>query len=128
MRRLPPEWHLLRGNPSKRAHLPGPAFEIPETLPPAPPYLSPEAAEEWRTTGEQLLRIGALSTLELSLFAVYCETAAQWRQAIAAADAAEPNSKEAMVLRRVERTNCQVMMRLAKCFGMSPAARARIAG
>ena len=33
MRDSPAEWHLLRGNPSKRAHLPGPAFEIPETLP-----------------------------------------------------------------------------------------------
>jgi phage terminase small subunit len=73
---------LLRGNPSKRAINRGePAPEIPATVPEPPDFLMPSAKDEWHRLAEGLHRIGLLTALDASAFAVYCQTFARWQQA-----------------------------------------------
>ena len=67
-----PKLKLLKGNPGKRA-IPNtiePAQAI--VLPAAPEWLPGGAAQEWRRTGERLLRYNLVTELDEAAFAAYC--------------------------------------------------------
>jgi phage terminase small subunit len=81
-RPTPTHLKLLRGNPSKRPiNKDEPAPEIPAAIPEPPDFLMPSAKDEWHRLAEGLRRLGLLTTLDTSVFAVYCETFARWKQA-----------------------------------------------
>jgi P27 family predicted phage terminase small subunit len=91
------------------------------------------ARETWRTIGGELLRLGVLGEADLATFAVYCQTAARWRQAEEAMRDREnspdlPARAAAMpLLARTARRACDDMMRLAGEFGLTPISRKRLA-
>jgi P27 family predicted phage terminase small subunit len=138
----PTHLKLIRGNPGRRPlNKNEPQPTIAETVPDAPAWLSSFACDEWCERAPELHRLGLLTSLDLSLFAGYCESYSQWRQAqellaqMAKKDAvtngllvrgangtATPNP-----LLKVSRLAAQHMLRLASEFGLSPVARSRIA-
>lgn len=78
-RPLPPNVHLLRGNPSKK-----PLAELVDALHPeieipgCPPHLLPEARKEWRRITPELERYGLISKLDRAALALYCQAWARW--------------------------------------------------
>ena len=126
MRRLPDNIHVLKGNPSKRRHLPGIAPEIPEKTPDPPGFLSEAAAAEWRRLAAELVRCGLLTGLDIAAFAVYCQSFGTWVAATEAA--AEGTDEERRVLAGVARGAMRDMVRYARLFGMTPSSRAGVVG
>ena len=127
MRRLPPNVHELRGNPSKRRHLRGIAPEIPQTVPDPPSFLTAVAGEEWRRLAPELCRLGLLSALDTMPLAVYCQAFATWRVAMeAAAEDVAPDERR--VLARIARDSARDMVRYARTFGMTPSSRFAVTG
>jgi P27 family predicted phage terminase small subunit len=75
---VPLELRLARGNPSKRPIPRTPrAARLPEP-PPPPDWLGPLARQEWLRLSPELTRLGLLTTLDLSVFAVVCTTIGHW--------------------------------------------------
>ena len=73
----PTHLKLLQGNPGKRplnTSEPKPPVE----LPPPPDHLSDVAKQEWQHMGEQLVKLGLLTTIDRSAFAAYCVVYARW--------------------------------------------------
>jgi P27 family predicted phage terminase small subunit len=110
------------------------------TCPAAPDFLDAYAREEWQRTAPILFNLGLLTKVDTALFAVYCSTYAQWRSAtelLAEAAAADPETHGLLVERDsglianpligVARRAANDMLRVAGEFGMTPAARSRIA-
>jgi P27 family predicted phage terminase small subunit len=139
---IPSHLKLLRGNPGHQKlnrREPQPARG--KQCPPPPEFLDDDAKAEWRRVGPHLWRLGLLTPIDASLFAVYCAYCAQWRQALAAiaADAAADPDTHGLVVPTKEgapRVNPMIkiagtmaaeMVRVAAQFGMTPASRARIA-
>ena len=128
MQKLPENVHRLRGFPGKRRPKPEITPEIPKKAPEPPSFLSPTAAQEWARVAPELTRLGLLSVLDMQPFAAYCESFATWRIATeAAADVMAPVD-EARVLLRIAREAAKDMLRIAKAFGLTPNARASVAG
>jgi P27 family predicted phage terminase small subunit len=125
MRRIPPELHVLRGNPGKRAVFPGPRPETPETVPEPPPFLEGYAAEEWRRIAPELYRLRLLTVLDVAPLAAYCESFKTWREATEVGASAEPEAKR--LLDKIARDACKTMVRFGGHFGLSPASRGKIA-
>ena len=137
-RPTPTHLRLLRGNPSKRAINRGePAPEIPATVPEPPDFLMPSAKDEWHRLAEGLHRIGLLTALDASAFAVYCQTFARWQQAEQML--ADPENGGLTIktstgspmmnpLLRIAISSACDMIRFAAEFGLSPAARSRVSG
>jgi P27 family predicted phage terminase small subunit len=76
---LPPNVHMLRGNPSKLS-----AGQLMDSLQPeieipgCPPHLLPEARKEWRRITPELQRYGLISKLDRGALALYCQAWARW--------------------------------------------------
>jgi P27 family predicted phage terminase small subunit len=117
---------LLRGNPGKRPIRPEPQPEQPPTPPEPPDFLSAYARNEWRRVAPELHRLGLLTSLDAGVLSAYCQCYSRWRtteEFLAAMDAdARPKA-----LVRIAAQAARDMVRYAQQFGMTPAARARIA-
>ena len=135
---VPTNLRILRGNPSKRPirdePQPARSVEVPEP----PRFLTGYAADEWHRTAPALHALGLLTTLDVNVLAVYCQSYARWRTAeeelakmvntptggllIRSADGPRVNP-----LARIARDAGAAMVAYASQFGLGPAARARVA-
>jgi P27 family predicted phage terminase small subunit len=140
-RPLPTNLHVLRGNPSKKPIRPEPQPTRPAEMPDAPSFLVGYACDEWRRVVPELHRLGLLTVLDVAPLAAYCRAYHTWRTAIEALhDMAkrDPVAAGLMVksgsggpmqnpLVLTARQAANDMVRYAGEFGMTAAARARIA-
>jgi P27 family predicted phage terminase small subunit len=131
----------LRGNPGKRAMKPEPQPERPPTCPSAPSYLAPYARAEWERIAPQLFNLGLLTVLDISPLAAYCSAFATWQsasEALARMAANDRHSSGQLVRNKYGDVNTNPLLNIARKaaadvvqfgsqFGLSPAARARIA-
>jgi P27 family predicted phage terminase small subunit len=131
---------LLKGNPGKRPlneNEPQPA--IPENCPKPPSFLSGHGLDMWWELAPELYRLRLLSMLDVAPLAAFCVSYARWReseellQRLAVGDPMHgllikhENTVEVNPLVSVSRKAAEQMIRIAGEFGMSPAARTRIA-
>lgn len=110
-------------------------------VPEPPAYLSAYAREEWHRAAPELWHLGVLTTIDTTMFAAYCETYAHWRTAeekLAGMAARDPVTDGLLIrtiagdarqnpLVRIARNAAADLLMFAGQFGMTPAARARIA-
>jgi P27 family predicted phage terminase small subunit len=131
---------LLRGNPARR---PIPAEvepQGPEQLPQPPSFLSDDAKAEWHRLIAELVRLRLVTTIDTSLFAVYCESYAHWKVSVETLNrmgAKDPVTAGLLIkdrdgprqnpLVRIVRNAAAHMVHCASQFGLGPIARARIA-
>jgi P27 family predicted phage terminase small subunit len=126
----PTHLKLLQGNPGKRrlnAHEPKPDMEMPVV----PDHLSEGAKAEWTRAGEQLHRLGLLTSIDRSAFSAYCVLWARW------VDAEEALKKTGPVVRSpggypmlspyytVANQSLSQMRTYLTEFGMTPSSRSR---
>jgi len=82
MPKKPTVLHVLNGNPSKIKDLgknePKPAPIAPK----CPAFLSSDAKKEWKRIAPQLEKLGLLSQIDMTALAGYCESWAQWKEAV----------------------------------------------
>jgi P27 family predicted phage terminase small subunit len=132
---------LLRGNPSKRPIKAEPQPAIPDGMPEPPPHLGAYALDEWWSVGPELHRIGLLTALDLQTFGAYCQAVHHFRTANERLNAMAENdpvmrglvvktrnggvTENPLVL--MARWAANDMLAYASHFGLTPAARARIA-
>jgi len=109
-------------------------------LPMKPPFLSPEAQQEWTRVSQQLLDMGVLALIDRAALAAYCQAYGRWEQAetaLAKMAARDPVTRGMMIKTTsgnaiqnplVGSANKAMadMMRYAAEFGMTPSARTRI--
>lgn len=141
MRRTKPTvLKLIEGNRNKRP-LPKHEPKPPPGIPIPPPHLDAIALAEWKSMAVMLFDIGLLSLIDGAILAAYCVAFSRWRQAEEALAIMKAKDKVTNGL-LIKTTNGNVivsplvgvanrammmMIRCAEEFGMSPAARARIA-
>jgi phage terminase small subunit len=75
----------------------------------------------------ELHALGLLTTLDLQTFAAYCWAFGHWRETEEALAALAPDDDGARVLTRISRRASEDMVRFAGGFGMTPAARSKVA-
>jgi len=136
---------LLRGHAGKRKRKPidtaAPAAGEPASdslrvaslkVPPPPAHLDALAKAEWRRLAHELTRRGCLRNLDLSVFEGHCANYSRWRAALAAAAAhGLTYERNGVVRMRPEiriAADCEKrLLAFAGDYGMTPAARARVA-
>ena len=131
---------LLKGNPSKRPIRPEVEPQGPEQLPAPPAFLSDDAKAEWHRLIAELVRLRLVTTIDTSLFAVYCESYAHWKVSVETLNrmrAKDPVMAGLLIkdrdgprqnpLVRIVRAAGDSMLNCAAQFGLTPIARARIA-
>ena len=110
-------------------------------MPEPPPHLGAYALDEWWSTGVELYRLGLLTVVDVQAFAAYCQSVHLWRTAIEkhTAMAANDSTMAALIIKSrngnavqnplflTARQCANDMLRYAAEFGLTPAARARIA-
>ena len=130
---------ILEGNPGKQK-----LFE--EPLPPSgkpepPPHLDKYALEEWNRIAEGLYIMGVLASIDQSVLAAYCNSYSIWRHAMEELEKLRIKGGDLMALIHKTTTGAYIpqpllgvankaaadMVRYASEFGMTPAARARLA-
>ena len=140
-RPIPTHLRLLRGNPSHRPIRDDePKPVIPDNCPKPPSFVTGYAADEWARVGPELYRLGLLTVIDIAPLASYCMAYGRWRTAeetitrVAAGDHAmhgllikRENSVGINPLVNVARKAAGDMVRYAAEFGLTPAARSRIA-
>jgi P27 family predicted phage terminase small subunit len=138
---MPTHLKLLRGNPGKRPIRPEPEPVVSEQVPPPPALLTGYALDEWNRVAPELHRIRLLSVLDLQILALYCLSYKRWRdcEEVLRSMAERDPATSALLIRRRDGSvgrnpivkmsshAAQQMIAAAGHFGMSPAARARIA-
>jgi len=145
---MTPHLKVLRGNaahekPSKLENeiLPQIAANVPEP----PPFLHRYAREEWGRVATECYRLHLLTTLDVQLLAGYCEAYARWRSALEklAKMAKDDPETDGLLAERFDKNgntfhirnpllavinqSAIEMLRFAGEFGLTPAARARLA-
>ena len=139
--KIPTPLKLLRGNPGKQRIYPEPTPEPLAELPDPPPFLKLNAQTEWRRLVGQLHHMRLLTALDLPALAAFCSAYADWIEAeesLAVMAARDPLFKAKMVrgakgtfimnpLVRIAAQARLDMVRFAAEFGLTPAARSRIA-
>lgn len=137
----PTRLKVLRGNPGKQRLPDEPQPLIAPNVPDPPPFISGYAADEWWCTGEELHRLGLLTKIDVQPLAAYCFAYAQWRmaaEALAKMQANDPVMNGLIIktkygdaavnpLISIARKAAADMVRYAAEFGLTPAARSRIA-
>ena len=134
----PTRLKLLRGNPGKRKtnkREPKPRAVLRVPKPPAD--LGTVAKREWRRVARQLVKLGLLSTVDLSLLGIYCAEIQKYREA----QAFIRENGTSYVIRDkdgavkyvaqfpqvgIARGAADLARKLAAEFGFSPASRSRI--
>ena len=137
----PAHLRLLRGNPGKRAIKREPEPEIPVVVPEPPEFLTGLAMDEWYRVSVELHRLQLLTVVDVNPLAAYCAAYKRWREAEEALiDIAkrDPVTHGLIVKTRnggvmqnplvlTARQASNDMLSFATEFGMTPAARSRIA-
>lgn len=139
---LPPNVHLLRGNPSKKAFADlNDGMKPPVEAPAAPSHLTSDAKKEWKRIVPLLLAEGALAKIDMAALAVYCLHYARWRQAekkIADLNRADPDNLPGLVTKmgtgyqqssawvHLSNRSVEIMYKFLCEFGMTPSARSRV--
>jgi P27 family predicted phage terminase small subunit len=109
--------------------------------PEPPPFVTGYAAEEWWTVSVELHRMGVLTRIDIAVLAAYCHAYGQWRMAaevLARIQDKDPLMRGLVIktqygdaaqnpLINVMRKAAADMVRYASEFGLTPAARSRIA-
>jgi P27 family predicted phage terminase small subunit len=123
---------VLEGNPGKRPlnkNEPKPEKKAPK----CPTWLEAEAKKEWRRMSKTLEAIGVLTQVDASAFAGYCQAYARWKEA------EEFLSKHGTIFKTpsgyiqqvpqvsIAQTYLKIMKDFCSEFGLTPAARSRIA-
>ena len=123
---------VLQGNPGKRALPKGEPKPDSGRLPSAPRWLSDEAKREWKRLAPRLHAVGLLTEVDGLALAMLCEAFAQYMAAKTVVDS------EGMLLVSEKGNSYQhpaaglmtqargELMKWAREFGMTPAARSRI--
>src|SRR5262245_17376733 len=123
----PPVLQLLKGGSSKRKPAPPPPQPLRTELPPEPPdFLGPHAVAEWQRLAPELHRLRLLTALDVSVFAIYCSAFGHWRPAQEVL--AHAGGKDRVAWMRIAKSWGDVMLQTAALFGLTPVARARLAG
>jgi P27 family predicted phage terminase small subunit len=133
---------ILRGNPGQRRLRPEPEPAIEPACPEPPSYVTGHAAEEWRNVAPELFRMRMLTRVDTACLAAYCTSYARWRLALelltreAANDPAtrgltvkvRDGSHRRSPLVKIARDAASDMLLYAREFGLTAAARSRLAG
>ena len=121
---------LLEGTPGKRELN---QFEPKPTdgLPICPDWLTDDAKEEWERLASVMNKMGILSEVDQSAFAVYCQTWARWKEAQEHITAEGSTYETEMGIKKnpwVAIANEWQAKLLSVCgeFGMTPSSRSRI--
>ena len=132
---------LVTGNPGRR-RLPASEPKPKQSASSAPTFLSTDARTEWRRVMPMLVANGIMTGLDRAALAAYCQAYGRWAQAERAlADDATADLKARFGLLSETSNGNKIqnplvgiankaardMVRYASEFGMSPAARARVA-
>lgn len=75
----PTNLKLLEGNPGKRPIKKQPKLEIKNLK--CPIWLNKEAKKEWKRVFTLLEKMGLISEIDMTIFAMYCQNYARWKQA-----------------------------------------------
>lgn len=121
---------ILRGNPGKRPLRAEPQPTLTERAPEVPAFVDGYAADEWRRVAPELYRLGLLSMLDTGPFAAYCVAYQHWRTAeeVLSNDDHPLDAADQRRLTRIAANAARDMIKYASEFGMTPAARSRLAG
>jgi P27 family predicted phage terminase small subunit len=140
--RTPTNLRILRGNPSKRPLPEGePEPALAPDIPEPPVFLTGYARDEWWSIAPELYRLGLLTMIDISTLAAYCQAYGRWRAAeeALARMAANDQLMNGLIIKSskgdavpnplvgVSRKAAHDMIRYAGEFGLTPAARARLA-
>jgi P27 family predicted phage terminase small subunit len=137
-----PNLRLLKGNPGKRPVRSPPEPARAEDCPAPPHHLNDYAREEWQHIAPELHRLNLLTILDVSALAVYCNAAAQLRQAqeAIARMAKQDGRGYALTIKgsagnqvinpllRIARQASNDMLRYGAAFGLTPNGRLRLSG
>lgn len=128
----PTELRKLQGNPGKRALPKGEPRPGAGKMPSAPRWMNDEAKREWRKIAPRLFKAGLLTEVDGVGLAMLCEALGQYVEgkriveaegAIAVSDQGNIYQHPAVGLMKTARAE---VLRWAREFGMTPAARSRI--
>lgn len=75
----PNKLKLVEGNPGKRPIKKQPKLEIKNLK--CPIWLNKEAKKEWKRVFTLLEKLGLISDIDMTIFAMYCQNYARWKQA-----------------------------------------------
>jgi P27 family predicted phage terminase small subunit len=75
----PNKLKLVEGNPGKRPIKEQPKLEIKNLK--CPIWLNEEAKKEWERVFTLLEKLGLISDIDMTIFAMYCQNYARWKQA-----------------------------------------------
>src|SRR6185312_16774353 len=130
-RPIPTALKLVKGNPGKRPlnrHEPKPL----RTIPRCPPELSPVARKEWRRISRHLFQLGLITAIDRAALAAYCQSWAQWLDAIAQVQKLGPVVRSpsgypmiSPFVAVASQAYAQMRAMLTE-FGMTPASRSRV--
>ena len=133
-KRVPPDWRILRGNPSRRPIPPQMRPKMLEAMPDPPDVVSAseDARNAWFDVGSELCDVGVMSTLDLSTFGVFCISYARWLacERAMAASGLTIEGRGGPVRNPLLRITAQAAsdaVKLASEFGLSPSARLNVA-
>jgi len=138
---MPTHLKVLRGNPGHQTLRAEPEPTVPPAVPPAPSFLMPYAQDEWARIAEELYLLGCLTVVDLNALAAYCQAYAHWRTAeevLTRMRERDPLTSGIMLKTRngnpipnpllvAANKAASDMIRYASEFGLTPAARSRIA-
>src|SRR5262252_726262 len=138
---MPAYLKILRGNPGQYPIQEEVQPEIPATVPSPPVHLDQYACEEWERISIECYRLRLLTALDVQSLAAYCMAYSRWRSAeeiLASIKARDPLTRGLLTkgtddkpvqnpMLMIARTAAREMVRYASEFGLTPAARARIA-
>jgi P27 family predicted phage terminase small subunit len=140
-RKTPTHLRLLRGNPGHQPIRPEPEPDRLAEIPEPPAFVIGHAADEWWRIAEELYRLNLLTAVDINPLAAYCMAYARWRaaeEALARIAATDPIMSGLMVKARngtpmqnplalTASKAASDMVKYAAEFGLTPAARSRIA-
>jgi P27 family predicted phage terminase small subunit len=140
-RPIPTHLQVLRGNPGhKKLSYDEPRPLIPDDVPEPPDFLCPYGQDEWHRIVLELHRLGLLTIVDYGPLAAYSQAYGTWKmaeEALAKMRSGDPvfqgllvkRDKQAHInpLLSIARKAAGDMCRYASEFGMTPAARSRIA-
>jgi len=109
-----------------------PEPQVKTQLPSPPEILGPEARREWFRAGKLLKSAGVISSLDRSIFALYCAAWERWQTAAAevrerGSIATTPNGyPQISPYLVIEQQAIKQLAQLGEQLGLSPASRSRI--